>query len=136
MTERMINEADWGYIALVLANAEVAERGKLACIDTANSGIIVKGKTATGLIPLGIFHESLTGDGVKKVQIKLFSEIHPVWWDNDTVAAVASTDRGKLCYVKDDATVTITSSGHSIAGMVLDVVTAKGVLVLAGYKTW
>lgn len=136
MTERMVTEADWGYYAFILANAEVAEKGKLAVIDTANSGVIVNAKTATGLIPLGIWAESLTGDGVKRIQVKLHREIQMTWWDNDTVAPLALADRGTLAYLKDATTVTKTSAGHSIAGMVMDVSTAKGVLVLFGYKTW
>jgi hypothetical protein len=135
MTERMVTEFHAGYWALPLANAEVAEKGKLACIDTANGGIIIAGKTAAGLFPLGIFAESLTGDGTKKVQIKLFREIQASWWANDTVAAVALTDRGKLCAIKDSQTVSIDATGRSTAGMVLDVNSTKGVLVLFGYKT-
>lgn len=136
MAERMVVEAHWGHQALVLANGEVAEKGKLACIDTANNGVIVKGKAAAGLISIGIFHESLTGDGVKKVQIKLHREIQATWWDNDGTNPVAITDRGKLCYLVDDTTVSILSTGRSIAGMVLDVATSKGVLVHFNYKAW
>lgn len=136
MAERMVTEAHWGYYAFVLANGEVAERGKLACIDTANGGIIIKGKAAAGLIQLGIFHESLTGDGVKKVQVKLHREIQATWWDNDGTSPVALTDRGKLCYMKTDAMVSIDGTSRSVAGLVLDVVAAKGVLVHFGYKAW
>lgn len=132
----MVTEAHWGYQAFVLANAEVAEKGKLAVFDTGNNGVLVNAKVATGLIPIGIFAESMTGDGVKKIQVKLHKEIQATWWDNDTVAPIASTDRGKLCYLKDQNTVTITSAGHSSAGMVLDVSTAKGVLVAFGFKTF
>lgn len=136
MTERMITEAHWGYYAFVLANGEVAEKGKLAAIDTANSGVIIVAKTATGLIPIGIFLESLTGDGVKKVQIKLHREIQATWWANDGTNPVAAADRGKLCYIKDAETVSILSTGRSIAGMVLDVHATKGVLVHFNYKAW
>lgn len=135
MTERMVTEAHWGYIALPLASAEVAEKGKLACIDTANNGIIIAGATATGLVPLGIFMESLTGDGSTTVQIKLFKEIQAVWWDNDGVTPVVAADRGGLCYIKDDATVTGDNTGASVAGMVLAVDAVKGVLVHHGYPT-
>jgi hypothetical protein len=134
--ERMVTEAHWGYRAFALANGEVAERGKLAFIDTANNGIIVAGKSAAGLIPLGIFHESLTGDGVKKVQIKLHQELQATWWNNDGVAALDITDRGQLCYVLDSETVSADATGRSVAGIVLDVDAAKGVLVHFGYKSW
>lgn len=130
MAERMVTEAHWGYYAFVLANAEVAEKGKLACFDTANNGVLVKGKDAAGLVPIGIFAESLTGDGVKRVQVKLHREVQMTWWANDNVAAVAAADRGGLCYIKDDQTVSSDDTGRSVAGRVMDVSTAKGVLVL------
>lgn len=136
MTERMISEEHWGYYAFVLASAEVAEKGKLAAIDTANSGIIIVAKAAVSLIPIGLFMESFTGDGVKKVQIKLHREIQATWWDNDATNPVAAADRGKLCYIKDAATVSILSTSRSIAGMILDVSTTKGVLVHFNYKAW
>lgn len=136
MAERMLTEAHWGYYAFVLANAEVAEKGKLACFDTANNGVLVKGKAAAGLVPIGIFAESMTGDGVKRVQVKLHREIQMTWWANDNVAAVAAADRGGLCYIKDDQTVSSDDTDRSVAGMVMDVSSAKGVLVLFGLKTF
>lgn len=136
MTERMITEADWGYYAFILANAEVVEKGKLAVLDTTASGNLVNARAAVGLIPIGIFAESMTGDGVKRCQIKLHREIQATWWVNDATTPAALTDRGKLCYLKDNVTVSMDSTTRSIAGMVLDVVAAKGVLVLFGYKTW
>lgn len=136
MTERMLTEADWGYYAFVLANAEVAEKGNLAVFDTANGGVLVNAKSAAGLIPIGIFAESFTGDGVKKIQVKLHREIQMTWWDNDGTTPCTLAERGQLCYLKDNHTVSFDGTGRSIAGMIMDVQTAKGVLVLFGYKTW
>lgn len=136
MAERMVQEAHWGYFAFALANAEVAEKGKLACIDTANGGIVIAGKSAAGLLPIGVFAESATGDGVKRVQVKLFHEIQATWWDNDTSSAVDASDRGTLCFLKDSHTVSADNTGRSVAGMVLDVDARKGVLVHFGYKAW
>lgn len=131
--ERTIQETQGGYLTLVLANAEVAERGKLACIDTANGGIIVAGKAAAGLLNIGIFNETLTGNGVKKVHIKLHREFQGTWWTNDTVAPVALTDRGKYCYIKDSETVSASGTTRSVAGIVLDVSTNDGVFVVATF---
>lgn len=136
MAERMVTEAHWGYYAPVLANTEVAEKGKLACFDTANNGVLVAGKSAAGLISIGIFAESMTGDGVKRCQIKLHHEIQLTWWDNDSVAPIALTDRGQLCYLKDAVTVSIDGTGRSVAGLIMDVSAAKGVLVHFGFKAW
>lgn len=131
MTERMTRESDWGYAALPLTNLEVAEKGKLACIDT-STGLVVKGKTSTTLLPIGYFYESKTGDGVALVQIKLFREVRLHWWDNDSGTPVVATDLGDECYIKDDATVTMDSTGASKAGRVWAVSATHGVLVEAG----
>jgi hypothetical protein len=128
--ERMLIEAHWGYYAFVLGAGVVVEKGKLAVFDTAAGGALVSAKAAAGLFNIGIFTESLTGDGVKRVQVKLHRELQATWWDNDTVAPVLLTDRGKLAYLKDATTVTMTGgAAASVAGPILDVQTAKGVLV-------
>lgn len=134
--DRMIAEEHWGYYAFVLANNEVAEKGKIVCIDTGNAGIIVMGKTATGLIPIGIAMESFTGNGVKKLQVKLFREIQATYWDNDGTTPCAATDRGTLCYIKNNTTVSKDNTGRSTAGMILDVDATMGVLVHWGLKTF
>lgn len=134
--DRQVIEAHWGYIPMVLKNTEVAEKGHLACLDRSTAGIVCKGKTGTGLVPFGVFNESMTGDGVKKISIKLFDEIRAIWWNNDTGTAVAATDIGDPCYIKDDVTVTADSTGRSVAGMVLAVDSAKGVLVYSPLAGW
>jgi hypothetical protein len=134
--ERMVIEAHWGYISLLLKANEVAEKGKLACIDLSANGIIVKGRTATTLIPLGVFHETLTGDGVKKVHIKLFREIQAIWWNNDTGSPIGPEDVGTIAYIKDDQTVTATATGASPLGLILATDTAKGVLVYSPLPHW
>lgn len=136
MTERMMTEAHWGYYAFVLANLEVAEKGKLAVFDTANNGVLVNAKSAVGLVPIGIFAESMTGDGVKRIQVKLHRELQMTWWTNDSVAPVSANDRGQLCYLKDNVTVSADDTDRSVAGMVMDVHATKGVLVLFGIKTF
>lgn len=128
--ERLLSEDQGGYRTLALANGEVAEKGKLACIDTANSGVIVAGKAGAGLLPIGVFMESFTGDGTRRIHIKFHREYQGTWWDNDSVAPIALTDRGKLCFLKDAQTVSIDDTGRSPAGMVLDVSPTDGVLVV------
>lgn len=135
MTERMVIEANWGYIPMVLKSGEVAEKGHLACLDTTQSGKVVNGATSTTLIPFGIFQENLTGDGVKKISIKLFQEIKPHWWDNDTGTPVVAADIASPCFIKDSHTVSGDDTGRSFAGIVLAVSTAKGVLVYSSLPT-
>lgn len=135
MTERMVIEANWGYIPMVLKSASVAEKGHMACFDTTQSGKVVPGATSETLIPLGIFQESLTGDGVKKVHIKLFDEIKPHYWDNDGTSPVAADDIATFCYIKDSHTVSMDDTGRSVAGLVLAVHSTKGVLVYSTLPT-
>ena len=132
MAERLIMEAHWGYYDFVLKSGVLAERGNIAVIDSAD-GAITKAGPGTGLIPLGLFAATLTGDGIATVQVKLWHELVGYWFDNDTVAPVVIAKRGQAAYLKDEHTVTLTATG-SIAGMILDVYAAKGVLVAAGYK--
>jgi hypothetical protein len=132
MTERIVSEEDWGVASYVLANAVVAEKGKMACIDT-SLGQVTKGKASTTLLPIGTFMENLTGDGTAEVLVKLFDEIRAYWWENDDEPNnVAAEDIGQECYVLDDETVTMDATGHSKAGRVLAVNSTYGVLVQSG----
>lgn len=131
--ERAIKEAWWEYIPLVLKNGVLAEKGKLAVLDTATPGQVDKGKPGAGFIPFGIFAETRTGDGVKTISIKLFHPIRPYWWNNDTVAAITANDIGSIAYIKDDQTVTADDTGASPAGLILKVDAAKGVLIYTSY---
>jgi hypothetical protein len=131
MTERMIIEAHWGYKSFVLKSGVLAEKGKLACLDTANPNVITKGAVSTTLIPFGVFSETKTGDGTAKIQVKLFREIQAIWWVNDTVAPVVNVP--SLAYIKDDQTVSSDGTSRSTMGFVLAVDANKGVLVFADY---
>jgi hypothetical protein len=127
--ERMVIEAHWGYKPFVLKSGDLAEKGKMACLDLANLGKVVKARTATGLYPIGVFNETLTGDGVKEISVKLFREIQMIWWKNDATTAVAAGDVLSYCYIKDDETVSGDDTGRSPAGIVMGLDTNKGVLV-------
>lgn len=131
MGERLIRITAMDTLAIVLTNLEVAEKGKLACIDT-STGLVSPGKTSTTLLPIGHFKENLTGDGVKRVKISLFREMRVSWWDNDADAPVLAADLGTEVYIKDSATVSKTSAGRSKAGRVWAVNATDGVLVEAG----
>lgn len=130
MAERTIREAHWGYYSFVVKSGEVCEKGNMAAFD--GSGAVVN--AAPGLVPIGIWHETKNADGVIKVQVKLWREIQLTWWDNDTGTPVAITDRGKLCSILDNHTVSMVALGVG-AGMVFDVQAAKGVLVFFDYDS-
>jgi hypothetical protein len=125
----MVIEANWGYYPFVLKSGEVAEKGHMACLDTTQSGKVVKGAASTTLIPIGIFQESFTGDGTKKISVKLFQEIKAFWWDNDASSPLAASDIGGWAYIKDSHTVSADDTSRSVAGLVLAIDSAKGALI-------
>lgn len=131
MAERTTRSSDWSYAEFVLANAEVAEKGHMACIDTA-SGEVKPGQESTTLVPVGYFEENLVGDGSKKVRVRLFKEKRLHWWENDTNPDdVVAADIMKVCYIKDSKTVSASDAAgtRSVAGIVWGVHSTHGVLV-------
>lgn len=134
MAERMTREERWSYIERVLVNAQVAEKGKIACIQL-SSGNIVAASAAAGLLPIGYFDQTLTGNGTSKVRVKLFKEV--ILHRFASVAGaddVLDTDTGNTCYLQDGETVTMNATGRSIAGRVWGV-TSAGVLVEPAINT-
>lgn len=117
----------------VLDNAEVAVKGYRACIDTSTGNLKVAG-TSTTLLPIGVFTEGLTGDGTTETLVQLDEELSVRQWDNDSAPNdVANSDRGSSCYMKDGKTVSMLSTGRSIAGIVLGIdPTTSRVRVLSG----
>lgn len=109
--------------------ATTIHQGALVVMD---SGLAVPGRTATGLIALGIAQVSVanTGaDGAKKVPV----ERGTFKFANLGADAVTAADIGKDCYIVDDQTVAKTSATNtrSIAGKVIEV-DADGVFVRVG----
>jgi hypothetical protein len=122
MAERKKIEARWSRVEFILRTALVAEKGNIACIDSAD-GLAVPASVATTLTPIGYFEESMTGDGTKKVKIKLFREIDVQLLPNATSGTVvAAANRLANVYLNADSSVTVTTTGRSIAGKAWDVV--------------
>ena len=129
MTARMTRNEAWSYFEHPLTAAAVAERGKMACLDT-STGLLALGATSTTLRPIGYFDEDATGDGTTNVRVRLFDEIRVHWWANDDAGTpVVAADVGSLCYVLDDATVTGDATGASSAGRVWGLNATNGVAV-------
>src|SRR5262245_42618888 len=51
------------------------------------------------------------------------------WWANKGGDLVTAAMRGLVCYIEDDQTVRLTATGSSVAGRVIRLDTALGVLV-------
>jgi|SoimicMinimDraft_4_1059732.scaffolds.fasta_scaffold89292_1 hypothetical protein len=130
MAERTIREAHWGYYSFVVKSGEVCEKGNVAAFNA--TGEVVN---APGAMQIGYWHETKNADGIIKVQVKLWREIQLQWMDNETVSPVAITDRGKLCNMKTNHSVTMDVAVTTKAGIVFDVQAAKGVLVFFSYDT-
>lgn len=114
----------WSSHAFVLALGEQALKGYAACIDLA-TGLVVAGKSATGLLPLGTFQENLVGDGVMKVEVRLYKEVLGQWFVNDQIAPVTASDVGHPCFLVDGQRVSMDGTGRSTAGRVLVVAGAQ-----------
>jgi hypothetical protein len=131
MTQRMTREERWSRFRGVLANAKVAVKGEVACLDksAAAGAKIVPAEAQTDLVPIGYFESDLTGDGTTKISVRLFKEITLHRFANDSGTAVAAGHVGQDCYFSDSKTVSMDATSRSIAGRVWDVDSALGVLV-------
>lgn len=123
----------WTYKVLPLGASKLAYRGGRACIDTSTGYVVPAVAGSATLIPIGYFDETVDNSsgsaGDLSVNVRLEKEISVGWWNNDTGTAVVATDLGKTCYLKDDQTVTMSSTGNSAAGRVWAVDTTDGVAV-------
>jgi hypothetical protein len=122
--ERQDLTETWSTREFVLASGERALKGYAACIDLA-TGLVVVGKSATGLLPLGTFRRNLLGDGVARVEVRLYKEVLGQWFVNDQIAPVAASDIGHPCFLVDGQRVSMDGTGRSTAGRVLVVAGAQ-----------
>ena len=87
--------------------------GALVVLD---GGYAAPGTTATGKIAVGRARTTQTNSGSSgAVSIDVDTDM-AFLWENDANDALAQAQAGALCYVKDDHTVSKTSTGKSIAG--------------------
>lgn len=131
--DKMVRRETWKFKQFNLKQSQTAFKGGIAAIKQADAKAYA-GPQATGYVMIGTFAEDVTNTAADQlVNVDLGREVNLIWFDNATAGdAVAATDFGKLCYIVDDHTVTITSSGASICGVVWGVDATKGVLVEVG----
>lgn len=114
------------------ANVKAFE-GAMACLDL-STGYYVPGKPSLTLLPVGTFYEecdNLGGAaGAKLAHVQFSQPPFRECWENDTANPVLATDRGKLCYVLDDHTVSMLATNRSVAGRVMAVSAAEGVEII------
>ncbi len=119
--------------SLVLAASVKATKGGVACIDTTANAIKPMASGNNNLVPIGMFQEDNDNSGsgsTSRVMVSLNTEIQGQWLDNATGgAAVTSADLYDNVYGLDDHTVTHTAGSNSVAGIVWDIDSLKGVAV-------
>jgi hypothetical protein len=82
------------------------------------SGLLVPMTAATGLRAIGRAEQSLTSGVGQNPRMRVSTGVFG--WSNDAGDLVTSAARGAVCYASDDQTVSITSTGKSVAGVVID----------------
>jgi hypothetical protein len=125
--ERMRSFERWTYHQMILTSGTKAWKHGIAMLDPA-TGKVKPGAAGTGLLFIGLFAENVDATaGDKLVNINFGTEKEIEWLANAATGPVLATDVGKVCYVLDDQTVTITSTGNSVAGRVWIVDAVQGV---------
>lgn len=115
MAERKLNTGRWSRFRRILKTAIVAEKGQIACLDTAD-GSLVSAVVSTTQIPIGYFEESFTGDGVRVMPVKLFAEIDVQCLTASATGAPVDADVGKIVYMRTSPEVSTTATSSSVAG--------------------
>jgi hypothetical protein len=127
--DRMGNESRWSRRKFTLASGNIAYKNGIAAIDL-STGKVEPGHAEGDLLVIGSFAEQMDASAAdKEVDVDLHTEVVLRWYVNGS--SIAATDFGKLCYVADDQTVTLspTSSGAPVAGRIWGVDTVRGVAV-------
>jgi hypothetical protein len=113
----------WDFMERALKNAAVSVKGEIACINTAD-GALVPVSTATTLVPIGYFCQSMTGDGTTLCRVELFKSVELQEFANDSSTPVTDAMVMAQCYLKDGKTVSGDATGRSNAGRVWAVLTS------------
>lgn len=116
----------WKYKAFTLTGAKGWKGGRAALNS---SGKVVPASSVAGLIPIGVFAETVDATSADApIQVDLEREITVEYFQNATAGdACALTDVGSIAYMFDDQTVAITAAGRSPAGRIWDVDPIRGV---------
>jgi hypothetical protein len=126
---RQSSHERWTHHLFPLTATTKAFKNGRAVIDL-STGKVRPAAAGQGLLHIGKFDEDIDASSVEKpVNVNLEIEIEVEWLENDTASPVLLTQRGQLCYLLDDQTVTSAAAGLAVAGRVWDVDSVKGVAV-------
>ena len=120
---RFINHVPISQYVFALKAADAAVQGNVAFGDPATGKVTITPSLTT--IAVGHFAESFTGDGTKKINVRLFSEVDGYWFTNDTGSAV-TLPFTTANYLNGS---TVTTAAGQPAGYVLEANTAQVLIV-------
>lgn len=118
---RFINHLAISQYSFVLKSGDAAVQGNAAFGDPA-TGMLTITPSATTLA-VGHFAESLTGDGIKKISVRFFAEVHAYWFTNGAAITLAFTVANYLNGTS------VTAAAGCPAGYVLEANTAQVLIV-------
>ncbi len=125
-------EANWKYKVFTLTSGQgVAWQGAAICFRPSTGKCVLAQNASEADIFLGFAVDKYDATSADvSINVDLIDELHLHWMVNATSTdACAATDIGKLCYLMDDQTVTITPNGRSVFGRIWAYDSTKGVLV-------
>ena len=114
---------------LQMAASTTIHQGALVALNA--SGLLVPMSTATGLKAVGRAEESKVSGASGVTRCKVSTGVFN--WENDAGDLVTAAAKGAVCYATDDQTVSITATGKSVAGVVVDI-DSEGVWVNVGLE--
>jgi hypothetical protein len=129
---RNTKESIGGTHGLPVSAAVSCLAGGLAVL---NGGYAEPGTTATGLVAVGRFEESMDNSTGSDGDVKVLVKEGDFWFANSaSTDLIAQADVGADCFIVDDQTVAKTNGTNtrSRAGKVIQVDTVLGVLVRIG----
>ena len=120
-SDRNTPRREKGLLFVAIAAATTVHNGLIACVNAA--GHAVEGATATDLIYLGRFEETVTNPGAAgDVSVHIRTEC-AFQFENSTTDPVTQANFGDYCFIEDNQTVAATdgTGTRSKAGRVVGI---------------
>lgn len=127
--ELMTSEENWYRQVFPLRSGKKAWKGGFA-IGNPVSADVVPGVASASQVFLGRFAETIdntNGSGPTGILVNLLKERTLIWCAND--ASITGANLFQNAYINDDQSVGLTSSAHTLLGVIMAVSTTDGVLV-------
>lgn len=121
ISDRNTPRRERGLLVVAIAAATTVHNGLIACVNA--NGYAVEGSTATDLIYLGRFEETLTNAGAAGDASVRIRTNETFQFENSATDPVTQASFGAFCYIEDNQTVAKTDGGgtRSKAGRVVGI---------------